>query len=225
MKAHFFIIIIAFLVFGCRNSKKDTPLVSSDTLFPIDYSDTMYEGVYQHDTITEDGWKIEYLVKDDSTKYSDIYIRWSKGNSVGVYKGATLLLMRRYFIPSYEGETESYLYFYHGCATGCAAVLALSKEDEPKARDFDMVHGYDISLDQVLYQDDEMPSDYSDVCTLVLIDLKRNIQKSISDTSLCLHFYLQFEIDTVEFSEEKVTIKTIDHRDNTIHTSTLDLTE
>ena len=39
-------------------------------------------GFNAHDTITADNWKIEYLIKDDTTRYDDVYIKWSKGTKV-----------------------------------------------------------------------------------------------------------------------------------------------
>lgn len=155
-----------------------------DSLISIDYNDLKYSDlrIWIHDTITNDGWTIKYLVKDDSTKYKDIYIRWSKDKKSGLFYGGSILLMRRYFIPYLVGENKTHIYLQHGCATGCMAILTLSKDSLPKDKDYELVRDYSIKNEQIVYCN---YNNNFDTLKVVIVDLKRGKEKSITFKNIC----------------------------------------
>src|SRR5688500_7355519 len=156
-----FLLIMAILIIaGCsqtttkETSKLHNKLVSgTGDLIPIDFSDTNYVDVesYAVDTITADGWSIRYLVKDDSTRYKDLYIVCSKGTEKAIHRAEDVLEFRRYFIPEFEAETKTNIYFTHGCATDCSAILVFDKDSAVRFTDYLQIVKYDIKLGQVLY--------------------------------------------------------------------------
>ena len=107
-----------------------TSISGTGKLIAINFSDTNYSGVasYTVDTTTADGWSIQYLVKDDTTRYKDLYIVCSKGNIKSIYRADNVLEYRRYFIPEFAAETKTNIYFTHGCATDCSAILVFDKD-------------------------------------------------------------------------------------------------
>lgn len=108
-----------------RENSSHTPNDTSG-LRKVDLNDKKYGDArsYLKDTITKHGWKIEYLVKSDSTKYSDLYLKVSKEGLHSVFVAKNVLEYRRYFIPTYKSENGSNIFFTHGCATDCRAILS-----------------------------------------------------------------------------------------------------
>ncbi|WP_316789622.1 hypothetical protein [Pedobacter frigoris] len=82
--------LILFILFSCNADKKinaqqanpvaakssygSKPYVGTGKLIAINFNDSNYADVsyYAIDTTTQDGWSIKYLIKDDSTRYSDL---------------------------------------------------------------------------------------------------------------------------------------------------------
>jgi hypothetical protein len=152
---YIFAILMIFSLFFCSQKKKENSpdaesiqYLGNDKLLPINFKDTNYVDLilYAKDTITNDGWRIRYLVKDDNSKYNDLYIECSKGNCKAVFYGDGILQFRRYFIPEYVGETENFLFFTHACATDCLALLVMEKDNAPTLIDYQRVCEYNLKL-------------------------------------------------------------------------------
>jgi hypothetical protein len=147
-------------------------------LIPIDFKDSLYYDLasYARDTVTNDGWKISYLVKDDTTRYNDLYIQWEKGAIKRLYKDGDVLLVRRYFIPDLSNENKTHIFLEHACATGCWAVLVLPKDSSTEPKDFEALFDYNIDLGQVVYR----KYDEDDSLAVSATDLERGITKSVT---------------------------------------------
>jgi hypothetical protein len=185
-------------------------LEQTGELIKIDFSDTsyIYLQIYAEDTVTSDGWAIEYFVKDDSSRYNDIYIKCSKGNFTGTFCGEDLLLFRRYFIPKFVGETESFIYFSHGCATDCSALLVFSKDNTSRFKDFMPVVDYSIDFNQVLCIAGSSYENEDTIYELALVDLTNDEIHKIVYSNICLSAYKLTCIDNVIFSKTQVAITT-----------------
>jgi len=126
------------------------------------------------DTVTPDGWKIDYLVKNDSTKNKDLYIQWSKGGVKRTYRGAILLDLQSYFTPVFKTETTDYIYMK--CEVrGGDALLILPKDATTHERNFSYVVGYSTEFAQVAYISH---SSYSREIIVEAYDLKSGKIKS-----------------------------------------------
>jgi hypothetical protein len=210
MKKQQSFIILFFLVIllvACGSSYKKKSLTRIDKLIPINFVDTNYVDVseYVNDTITADGWCINYFVKNDSTRYDDIFIECSKGKTKGQFYGADLLQMRRYFIPMFEKETSSNLYFTHGCATDCAAVLVFSKKTG-QFKDYESVVDYNLDLEQLLYIYDN--TNENENYDLALVELLKQKTHKIKFTNICGAPNKSTCIDSVIFAANKLILKT-----------------
>ena len=175
-------------------------------LIPINFRDSVYHDLefYARDTITIDGWTIEYLVKDDSTKYQDVYIQWKKGNTKGLFYGGDILLMRRYFTPILLGENNTHIFLEHGCATTCSALLALSKDSIPEARDFIYVRDYNIKNGQVVFIPERSYS--LDTLEISVVDLTRQKEKSVIFENVCNLAPEEGCIDSISFNKNYVKL-------------------
>jgi hypothetical protein len=215
-----YIIVIFFstaLTISCKRTKneettsiKNHPLTRAVDLIKIDFGDTIYHDLqaYVSDTITNDGWTIKYLVKDDSTKYSDIYIQCSKGNLSGIFHGKDLLQFRRYFIPIFTGETDAFIYFTHGCATDCSALLVFSKDSTSRFKDFVHIVDYNTKFNQVLYVTDYCYENESNIYDIALIELDSDKLHKITYNNVCGDVHKPSCVDTVIFDKNQVTINT-----------------
>jgi hypothetical protein len=180
----------------------------TEQLIPVDFNDSNYNELnsYAIDTFTEGGWIIKYLVKDDSTRYDDIYIRWTKGNVTGTFKAESVLQFRRYFVPQYAGENKNYLFFWHGCATDCAAVLTLSK-DSAFSKDYTSVIDYNIPNGQIAYLTDKSYED-DHPFQISIVDLSKNKEHLVQFKNLCMYAaHKESCIDTIIFNKGKVIVK------------------
>ena len=180
----------------------------TEQLIPVDFNDSNYNELisYAIDTLTEDGWTIKYLVKDDSTRYDDIYIKWTKGNVTGTFKAESALQFRRYFVPKYTGENKSYLFFWHGCATDCDAVLTLNK-DSAVSKDYTSIIDYNIPNGQIAYVTDKVYED-DHPFQISIVDLFKNKEHLVQFKNLCMYAaHKESCIDTIIFSKEKVIAK------------------
>jgi hypothetical protein len=191
--------------------KTETSMVAADSrtgrLIPIDFNDPGYSGVgsYAQDTVTDDGWTLRYFVKDDSTRYTDLYIEWSKGNQRGLFSGGDILDMRRYFIPIYAGENATHIFLEHGCATDCSAVLVLGK-DSSSYMDYEKVVDYSIPDGKVVYVSDS--SVYDMRMELYAVDIESGSKRRLLFDNLCVTASFKEQcVDTVRFSKNSVTIQ------------------
>lgn len=133
------------------------------------------------DTLTANGWKIEYLVKNDSTKQKDLYIQWSKGNSKRVYLGRHLLELQSYFTPVFKTETGDYI-FMEFEVRGGSGILILPKNNNPEVS-FSYVVDYSAKYGQVVYIPE---SSYSlDHLDVEAYDLKSDKTKSVRFSYPC----------------------------------------
>ena len=200
-----------FTSLSCKDNKRIKKIIQNNQtgqLIPVDFNDSNYNELssYAIDTITKDGWAIKYLVKDDSTKYDDIYIEWSKGSVNGIYKAASSLQFRRYFIPQYTGENKNYLFFWHGCATDCQAVLTLSK-DSAFSKDYTSIIDYNIPNGQIAYVTDKGSEDDRPF-QISVVDLSKNKEHIVQFKNLCMYAaHKESCIDTIIFKREKVVVK------------------
>lgn len=115
----------------------------------IDYSDTNYiEGLawVTHDTVLPSGFRIEYLVKE-STRYDDLYIRWSNGNFADTLHCPGRLWIRDLdYVPVFSRETPGHILLDYDCAAiECTGITILSKKKQEKP----------IYLSHVLYENIE----------------------------------------------------------------------
>lgn len=218
LSAYFILTIVLpiFIVACGQTDHKETATTNNQVLqqtgklIPIDFRDTNYLDLqlYAKDTVTNDGWTIKYLIKDDSTKYNDIYIECSKGSLTGTFQCSDLLQFRRYFIPAFSGETNSFIYFTHGCATDCSALLVFSKDSTSRFKDFDHVVDYNINFAQVLYVTDSSYENENKIYGLALVDLNNDNTHKITYNNICGAVYKPTCIDTVVFSKTQVLIRT-----------------
>jgi hypothetical protein len=197
---------------GCKDNKHAQKTINQNKqtgqLIPVDFNDSNYNDLnfYAIDTVTKDGWAIKYFVKDDSTKYDDIYIEWAKGSSRGIFKAEYYLKFRRYFIPQFTGENDKYLFFWHGCATDCQAVLILGK-DSTFSRDYTQVIDYNIPYGQIAYVGKKGTADGKPF-QISLVDLAKNKEHLIQFKNLCMYAaHKESCIDTIIFNKEKVVVK------------------
>jgi len=209
-------VFIIFLLFsiGCDKANSILPQKPSkvrkrDTgeLLPINFKDTIYQDVaiFAKDTITGDGWKIKYLVKDDSTRYTNIYIQWEKGSINRVTNCGNVLEMRRYFIPGFVKDNQDYLFFEHGCATGCTAVLILPKNGNDAVDDFNFVLDYKVSDSQIVYVNEDSFS--SNSLSITATDLIKRVTKSTLFKNRCSMTMGNSCIDTVIFNHNRILVE------------------
>jgi len=211
--------LILFILFSCNAGKKNSsrenpaaskspttkPYTGTGKLIAINFNDTNYVDVnrYAIDTTTQDGWSIKYLIKDDSSRYSDIYIEWSKNKSKGLYHFPDVLTFRRYFIPIFKGENKNHLFFTHACATHCRAVLALSKENSPKSREFISIANFNIPNGQLVYTPEK---DYEEQFVVAIADLNKGIEKNVVFKNKPSFIEPMENIDSVSFSTNQVKL-------------------
>jgi hypothetical protein len=201
-----YLILFLILLAGCKKPIEKKLLKSpktSDELVLVNRSDEIYYQV-PDDTITKDGWKIEYLTKNDSTKYHDIYIKASKGNITKISFHPDVLDYRGYFIPSYTLETNKYILFEHGCATNCSAVTVVPKDVSNKPIEFNWVLKYDLELSTIVYVDDITFA--AERVTINAFNLNINIDKSVTFNNRCISTSSHKCIDKVVIKNKKVEL-------------------
>ncbi len=179
-----YVVILFLLITGCSHYKNSSgktydasAFTGSERLIPIAANDTSYTNYFNvRDTVTRDGWKIKYMVKDDPTRYIDTYIQWEKGDVKRVYKYNNVLQFRGSFMPQTIGENDTHIFMEHWCATDCMAVLVLPKNSKDEALDIEAIIDYHPVLGQFVYRE------YKDNGTVAAtaIDLKRKKKKSVT---------------------------------------------
>lgn len=198
------------IIISCRQPNTNKSQVYTGEIVPINYADTNYIDLQSStiDTVTTDKWHIKYLIKDDTTRYNDIYIECSKGKYKGLFCGTNLLQFRRYFIPWYIGETETHILFLHGCATDCSAILTCSKDSFCKFCDYRNVVDYSVKYGLILYVPDNAYENVETSYELALVDLRKDSIHKIVYKNICMSVYKPDGVDTVIFSADRVIIKT-----------------
>lgn len=201
-------LIISLLFFiGCKKNEgvkyNNSSANKGETKYTLLSIDRTIQSVDQ-DTITKDGWKIEYLVKNDSTKSHDIYIRVSKGNIEKISKHPDALDMRSYFIPSYAFETDKYILFEHGCATDCSAITVIPKDNKDKPVEFEFVLKYDMKLSTVVFLNTK--TFISDIPTISAYNLEENIEKSVTFKNRCFSTSPNKCISDIAIKSKKVEL-------------------
>lgn len=204
MRCFFVIVYVTLTCFGCEEKSKETNSHESQ-LIPLDQNDTNYSRGLPVDTTFPTGWKIEYLIKDDTTKYHDLFIRWSKEGKSGLYFGENLLNFRTYFIPEYVGENDYNIFMDHGCSTSCAGLLVLNKTSL-EHKDFQDIADYDISTNRVVWFKNDK-TNISDGFTITITDLLMAKDTSLRFQNMALGPIKPQFIDTVIFKKNAVSIR------------------
>jgi hypothetical protein len=201
-------VVVASLVSACSaphgQVDKDDPAPErriADGFIAIDFQDSNYAGVaeYAKDTVTPGGWSITYFVKDDSTRFSDLYIGWSKGDRQGLFQCTSTLIMRRFFIPGYIGENGTHIFLQHGCSTSDEAMLVLSKDSLPRGQEVWVMFDYDLDLGQIAYVPERSFS--LDTLEVSVTDFTRGLNRSVIFKNHCDLSPEYGCIDSVWFSE------------------------
>jgi hypothetical protein len=205
------IVLTIFLIglFSCKSTTQKTVYKAStqtDEFIRPDLRDSNYTNFNLSDTTTVDDWSIKYLVKNDSTKYSDIYISCTKGDKTVLYFGKDLLQYRGGFIPQFIGETNSYLYFWHRCATDCQSILVCSK-DSVKFTDYSNVADFNIKLGQILYVPDRYYEDSSENFRINLMNLTQSKEYVVTFDGQAHTAKLEASVDSVLFDKKEIIIK------------------
>lgn len=200
-------IFILTLIVACGNKSSSTKTeLSRDSLTTVNLQDSNYIDHLNQliDTVTADGWKISYLIKSDSTKYTDIYIRCSKGNQSGTYYGGDLLLFRSGFVPSYVQDSEKCIYFYRRCGTSCDAFLTF-KKDSVKFVNYSNVAGYDLDLEEIVYVPDYYYEESSHL-KLNAVNLKKNIEQVVNFKGERYTADIFNSVDSIHFGATTLTV-------------------
>ncbi len=207
-----FPILFTVIAFACNQPQTQhqdaiiIDTVKSDSLFKPILTDSNYAEKNINDTVTADGWSINYLVKNDDTKYNDIYIKCSKGDKSVIYYGADLIQYRLGFIPSFIGESKSNIFFWYRCATDCQSILVCSK-DSVQFKSYPNVVNFDINLGQILYIPDSYYEDPN--FEINLVDFTKKKEYKITFDGQAYTSRSESSIDTVIFDKDQVTIRAV----------------
>ena len=139
-------------------------------------------GAWVNDTMTNDGWKIEYLVKNDRTKYDDLYIKVSKGNLIGIIKEENILNFRKYFIPAYEGENSKYLFFTFASDTYTNGILIVNKKQPSNFQKKQILLKSDFEKGYLFFINSKNDDDQYEIGYLNIIE---GIEKEIKFKGVC----------------------------------------
>jgi hypothetical protein len=167
-------------------------------------SDSVYEFV-REDELTDGGWKIQYMIKNDSTRLRDIYIKIAKGNYSRLIRCPDVLEYRSSFLPYYSSETAQYLIFKHWCATDCQALTLVPKDVNAPIQSFESVLVYDDIHQIVVYVNEK--SYNGDDFTISAFKFDTGETKSAIFKNKCHSASLVSCIDSISFSSRKVTIR------------------
>ncbi len=146
---------------------------------------------------------IQYLVKADSTRYTDLYVRWSKDEHAGLFRCGDVLLMRRFFIPEFTGENANHIFLKHGCSTSDEAMLVLSK-DSLVGREVWVMFDYDLVLGQIAYVPERSFS--LDTLEVSVVDFTRGQERSVIFKNHCNLAPEYGCIDSIAFKEKTVEL-------------------
>jgi len=198
-----YFIILLLVIIGCSTPKTISGKEPTN-LIAISPTDTTYTNYFNvQPTTTPDGWDITYWVKNDSTRYTDVYIQWEKGGVKRMYSYPHVLEYRGQFMPQFLAENSNHIFMDHACATDCWAILALPKNNSDKAIDFEGILGYDFNLNQLVcrnYNDDNR-------LMVTATDLKRHKTKSVIFKNRYYSTDIGYApLDTIIFEGDRVII-------------------
>lgn len=184
------ILLLIFLTVSCNNTEEKKLVITKKgnpkygALIPYKEKDDPEPHHTRDikDTLTLDGWKIEYLVKNDSTMHKDLYIQWSKSNSKKTYRGHNILQLQSYFTPVFKQETKDYIFMQFEVRGG-DGLLILPKDKTSPELTFTYVIGYSAKYGQVAYiPETSYSNDHLDV---EAYDLKTGKTKSVRFNKPC----------------------------------------
>lgn len=205
-----FVIIILILSFpGCNHThpgiKKN---IGTGKLIPIDFTDTRLSGLnpWIKDTTLLSGWSIKYFIKDDTTKYRDLYVEWSNGNKKGIWAATSVSGLHAMSIPQYVGENRKCIFMTHVCAKDCSSILVLRKDSIPVSFDYKDVVKYSIKYGKLVYVTDTSYQQDT-VLEVSLVDLYKKDENIVRFNHACPAVYKPAYIDTVIFGFNKSVIK------------------
>jgi hypothetical protein len=204
----YYLILLILALLGCNRTKIETKKnIGTGQLIPIDFKDSIFKDfqVSIKDTNLLSGWSIKYFVKDDSTKYKDLHIEWSKGQNKGYWTGESMFEVRDMFIPQVCGENSTCIFMTHACASECSAILVLRKDSSLTYKDYLDVKDFSIKYNQILYVTDQTKDD--SLLQVALVDLKRNKEHLINFNHRCQGVFKTSYIDTVIFGFDKSIIR------------------
>ncbi len=186
----------------------DGKLIAIDSIDFEVYPGLMDLEAWVKDTITPLGWKIEYLVKRDSTIEEDIYIRVSKGAFDNLFYGKRLLTYRRYFIPLFIAETKDNIITTHGCATDCSAITLISKTEKGSIQTYRHVVDFNEKHKTLVYISDSTYKYEYDIFHVGIVDIERDKSKDLILNNICTAVYKPYCIDTIIYRNAEVKIVT-----------------
>ncbi|TWV95714.1 hypothetical protein [Chitinophaga pinensis] len=175
------------------------------TLLPVNREDAGYPegGQFPQDTLTASGWSVRYLVKDDNTKYKDLYVECSNGKSKLVIPQSQVLALSWKYIPRYAGENTKHLFFEYYCGNECFAVMTVSKESQPEYQEYEQVLDYDVLSGQIVYN--ITSSDTEDSVRVVAVNVARRKEKKMAFNNM-RRAGANAGIDSVVFKSGKVQV-------------------
>lgn len=193
-----------FVFFACKSKTNKLPTSKNFGLIPLNHTDSNFMYGKPFDTILPSGWSINYLVKNDSSKYSDVYIEIKKGNQSAIFKGESLLQLKNYFIPSYKSENETNIFLEHGCATDCSGLLVFNKLNL-SYKDFYHVVSYDRLANKVVWLSYEDIRDGKPF-QVIISDLTLNRDTTLHFKNLALGSEKEGYVDTVIYKGNSVIV-------------------
>ena len=193
------------LAISCgQNQIKQNKKETLNEFNKINYSDSIFRYRVNYDTVLSSNWKISYLVKNDSTKYKDIYLKVAKGKDSSIYFLERYLELRNYFIPIFSKENESFIFFEHGCATSCKAVMTFNKKTL-RFQDFTQIIDYSEKTNQIVWLSNQILSDDKPFKVQVT-DLLKQKDSTIGFNNLALGTIKDSYIDSVIFNKDNTII-------------------
>jgi hypothetical protein len=210
MKKYSIIIALILSLIGCNQSEiktKSSHYIGTLKLMPININDSIFKGrqVWFKDTLLKSGWNIQYLVKDDSRKYKDLYIQWTKDSKKGLVRFESVLELNGVSIPTFEGENDKNIFMIHACSSTCRALLILRKDSIPSYTDYLDIVDYSLKFGQILYITNKTNDD--SLLQVSLVDLNKKQEYIIDFKYKCSGVFKSSYIDTVIFGLKKSIIK------------------
>lgn len=218
MRAHLFPFLLVFAL-ACNGPGEDAKdnqptgkiaYAGTGKLTPISATDSNYKDLASviKESTTPSGWDINYFFKDDSTRYQDLYIGWSKGSRKGFYRQRGGIGAGKTNIPQYAGENDLGIFFTHGCGAGCKGLLVLSKDTMNGYNDYMHVVDFNPALGQILYVTNNTYQNAANLFELGLIDLNRKKQHTIAYKGIAGVADIEGVVKKTSFASNKITITT-----------------
>lgn len=181
-------------------SKRSTQKKNAAVLIPIDRNDKGFPDGLPVDMVTPAGWSVRYLVKDDETKYDELYIECAKGSSKVVFQD---LFLNVKLIPRFSAESDTHLFLTHKCGSDCIGLTTVSKQQIPEYQTYEWVLDYDVATGQVVYKiaDDST----EDSVKLMVVNVPLGKEKRIAFDNLPAHSQ-NGGVDSIVFKNRKVQL-------------------